>query len=529
MPHVPVLALTVLLIKAEVADPTHALKNPAVLTALNVKDAVGFQGRFYYLPPAQKTPNWLRVINALAAEQVNLANTNSSAVLFLRASERWFALTWGYGRNFLRPHAFERDFGLRVAMNTVDPDRLKSVDAKKFEELTISTRTQTSRASTLGTFGLDPSRDLLREVAGVPRDATLCRRLTGSDSLHLVVQTAPEHLAVICSRLLEESMKDDYKDYFPSFDDLQYERDPAIINALDQDLVAKLKAQNLENLQLAPPELVELKLVAGYQYSASDSTFDEPDVEEFVQTLNESGELNALSLIELKRELDLSVVNDAGTIFDGWPIYESLVGELDLEGKHYVLTSGRWFRVNVGLIEQTNAYIQSIPAAKLDLPDSTEKEREDAYASRVKKDHPEIALIDRSLIPFGGGNSTIETCDLYTPDNQFVHIKRKTRSSTLSHLYAQGFVAAQAVAQSVDFRAAFRELLEKVGNPELAASIPDDRPALNQHEVAYVIVAKPNDQWPLSLPFFSKLALRQASERLRLLGFRVALKLVPAH
>jgi Family of unknown function (DUF6119) len=44
----------------------------------------------------------------------------------------------------------------------------------------------------------------------------------------------------------------------------------------------------------------------------------------------------------------------------------------------------------------------------------------------------------------GGGRSSIEICDLLSSEKAFVHVKAKTKSSTLSHLFAQGLNSAQA-------------------------------------------------------------------------------------
>src|SRR5205823_3272284 len=98
---------------------------------------------------------------------------SSSAVLLVEAKSRLFAVTFGQGRYMVQDEALERDFGLRVVLNTVAPDQLKSVDAKTIEDTTVHTRRDVSHESALSAFGFDISRDLLRAVTGTPVDETL--------------------------------------------------------------------------------------------------------------------------------------------------------------------------------------------------------------------------------------------------------------------------------------------------------------------------------------------------------------------
>jgi len=63
----------------------------------------------------------------------NLFAASAGAVLVLEAAERTFAITFGQGRHLLNTMAFETDFGLRVVLNSVMPDKLKSIDAKRWK------------------------------------------------------------------------------------------------------------------------------------------------------------------------------------------------------------------------------------------------------------------------------------------------------------------------------------------------------------------------------------------------------------
>ncbi|MFZ2113798.1 MAG: DUF6119 family protein [Solirubrobacteraceae bacterium] len=160
-------------------------------------------------------PGWKAYLSSHVADSLDgLVTASASAVLLLEVKDRLFAITFGQGRHLLDPEVFEPDFGLRVVLNTVAPDQLKSVDAKTIDETTVHTRRDLSRNSPFSAFGLDVSRDLLRAVTGTPRDTSLAHRLTGADALGIQTRARVPDLPDLAERLLEAYEADDYKEHF---------------------------------------------------------------------------------------------------------------------------------------------------------------------------------------------------------------------------------------------------------------------------------------------------------------------------
>jgi len=87
----------------------------------------------------------------------------------------------------------------------------------------------------------------------------------------------------------------------------------------------------------------------------------------------------------------------------------------------------------------------------------------------------------------------------------------------LSHLFAQGVVSATAFIGDAKFRQEVNQLLP-TGMRIKALS---RRPTAADYEVAYVIASR--SLKPLSLPFFSRVTLRNAEIQLSNLGFHVSL------
>src|SRR6266571_6040072 len=140
---------------------------------------------------------------------------------------------------------------------------------------------------------------------------------------------------------------------------------------------------------------------------------------------------------------------------------------------------------------------------------------------RCRRKTPMWLLLDRRLVPPAFGGDRIEVCDLLSKQGHFIHVKKRTRSSTLSHLFAQGTVSAEAFLGDSGFRDGLRQVVNKL-KPSFASLVPRERPDPSRYEVAYVIITKKPENVPKSLPFFSQLHLMQAAHRLRVMGYRVS-------
>ncbi len=60
--------------------------------------------------------------------QKQLTQASKGAMIFLQASGRSFALCFGHVSHNLKDESYEYDFGLRVTLNCVDPEKLRSTD-----------------------------------------------------------------------------------------------------------------------------------------------------------------------------------------------------------------------------------------------------------------------------------------------------------------------------------------------------------------------------------------------------------------
>ncbi len=519
--------LRVLLIKGNFLKDEEIIKDLDKLKKFELDSSVPFKGVLYVKPQYTKPSTWHKYIRPHifgSTENIRkfdqLRNSSTAAVLLIDHKKRKFALNFGYGRNLLKPESWERDFGLKVVLNRVDPESLRSVDCRTFEGLTLQTRRQTSRGSSLDTFGLNVTQDLLRQVTGTPNSAhkDFAKKMAGSDGLMLAVSIKFEQLAEKCDEMLAAYLDDEYKGRFEFIDRLRIERDPAKLKALDTFLIEALDKRETDGMHMAPPEPIDLHDLDGFTYTnrKNEEAHPDLDIDEYLQTLGEEKNIT----IDLLKRSRIGVRYLGSVQSDlRWTVYQCIVFETPYAGQSYTLTCGDWFEVEKAFVDRVNRRVKDLATGQFSLPDAKSKENEGDYNARTGKDQG-FAVVDKKCPRIGG--APVEPCDLFMPSRQFVHVKKKTRSATLSHLFAQGTVSADCFISDTDFRKAARDIVAKQSVGQ-AKSIPDKRPIPSDFEVVYAIITKAAKNWPVSLPFFSRLNLMNAANHLEMLGFKVQL------
>jgi uncharacterized protein (TIGR04141 family) len=523
----PLRRLSLFLLKEDVSAWEEALREGVTPNFLKLKRADGVDGVVMVKPSARKTPWWTGYLAPYVERSQSLAsliNSSTGALLLFEADGRRFAAAFGYGRHMLDPQRYVHDFGLRVVLNVVEPARLKSVDAKTIDDLTVHTRRDVSRGSPIQSFGLDVSRDLVRAVTGEPRDTAIAERVTGSDVLALVTRAALPELPALVARLLSAYVADDYKSHFPWIDHLRAVRDPTLIERLDEELINDLQARDLDDMHLAAPEVLDWERLPVFSFSAKgeDETLEtDPKVSVYRDRFNDASKITRK---RLSTDRIYAFSGEGEAPVGSWPVYRCLVYETRHEDALYVLSTGQWYSVDREFAEAVAREIAGLPQLDLPMPDAPLGTEEGDY-NQLAATATGTLCLDRKLIRVDGLDP-IELCDLLSRDKQFVHVKRRGSSSTLSHLFAQGTVVAQLLVGDPAFRAEARTVVDGLDS-SFASAIPSSRPASDECEIGYVVVTRSTRNSPLTLPFFSQVNLRTAARQIQTLGLRVAVKQVP--
>ncbi|ATB32914.1 hypothetical protein MEBOL_006403 [Melittangium boletus DSM 14713] len=524
--------LTVLLIRREFPTPESALKTPHELTETPLPRGIGFKGVLYTAGSTARQPRWVPFVEEAFPDGVSIPHSMfPAALLFLRASERWFAVTFGPARHLLKPESFEMDFGLKVTLNTVDEKKLRSLDVRTIEELTVHTRRQVSRSSGIDAFSIDDVRDLLGAVTGEPTDSTLAKRLGGRDSLSLTAELSFSELADKCEVLLASYESTHYQKSFAWVDNIRLIREPTTRQRLDDELLRTLNARDFQKVHLAPPEVIDWDGI-GFLYPGesvrSADVHGDLDLEECFAAMAEQAEVES-GTFELSPEqfksARIRAVEASGIEYEKWPLYKCLVAELSSGDELHVLSAGQWFRIEkvfaARTLKEASAYVKELKS----LPPAKAHQREDQYNEGAALGSTELVCLDKVLDKPKGARSTFETCDLFSNARQFIHVKKMGKSSFLSHLFSQGAVSAETFLRDEDTRHRFKRRVEAQSSV-LAKMLgdPTRAPTRGEYEVVFAVIAKANRLgWPRALPFFSQLNFVRQADRLRTLGYKVAL------
>jgi uncharacterized protein (TIGR04141 family) len=499
-----------------------------------VDPASGLDGSFYYSSRPASAPGWVRFVTPILSEPLGEVKTSTaSGLLAIRVDNRVFALTFGYGRSLLDLSKVEHQFGLKVALNRIDPRQIRSLDTKTFEDMVVTKNTQVSKSSELPTFGVDISRDILRAVTGEPRDQRFAKRLSGADSLVMNLDVLPADLPMLCSELLTAFGEDSYKADFEWIDHLSLVTEPALVEELNDQLVQQLRVLDTTVTHLAMPESVSWEDIDAFRIAGTrDTVYDDLDLDAYLAELGDR--IADITLEKLKTRAVQVRFSRSGNFDKRWTLFQCLVSEQRVDGHLYVLIEGRWFSVSQSLVADVDTYLSGLTPSPTSLIDAQVAEPEAHYNQRlVEADPGRFLLLDAKIKRPGGAASGIELCDVLTSDGELIHVKRKSRSSTLSHLFSQGTVSASTFVGDGTFRDAIRETIEHdVADAQREVwldLIPDTSTSVDRsrYGVTFAVIANSNREGTDWLPFFSKLNLMQHGKQLQNMGFDVAVTRVP--
>lgn len=487
-----------------------------------LKDELNLEGKILIGENKRKEPDWLEFLRGFTEEQIDTVfNASNRAVILARIDANYFAVVFGYGRYLLKDESIVKDFGLKVAINAVDADNLRSVDVANVEEMMVQTRKQLSRSSPQEVFGLDATQDLMRAVTGVPRDGNFASNLTGKEGLKISAKMDFYDLPDKLTEIYTYYKRNDYKNNFEWIDNISEEKDKFIIGKLNNSLIENLQKNNLEKMHLAPPELVDWAEIDSIQYMKSKKKYNDLQIKDYLEHCNNIDDLN---LKKLKR--DNVIVNYAGgEQVPRWKIYNLIVFETELDGENYILAMGQWYKINTNFAQEVKDYVKNIEEANLNFPSCEFNMNEADYNNMVIEQKSGLVNLDAVNIWCEGARTQIEPCDIFSEDKQLIHVKHKRSSSTLSHLFSQGRVSAESFLEDSKFRQELKGYIEaRSSGPQgsaLSEMIPEEDVNSADFEVVYAIIDKSSYDLEDSLPFFSLLNLKQSTRYLKLLGFKV--------
>lgn len=150
---------------------------------------------------------------------------------------------------------------------------------------------------------------------------------------------------------------------------------------------------------------------------------------------------------------DVRFYDDQHNRVDILELWELLVAQVAVNGRTYMISDGDVWRTSAAHIANIDALLASHTIINPPwLPPYIPGEVEGAYNQRAAT-HGTHALLDKQLVTLPG-HSGFEAGDLLTASGRLMHVKRKTRSSAMSHLTTQAIASTRLLRGEPAARAA---------------------------------------------------------------------------
>ena len=511
--------LTVYLIKDRFASEIEILKTGEGLKKIELSN----EAILYYDDSQVNKPRWVRDFFENKIEEASVFNSGSKALLIVKRSigskRLSFAIPFGYGWTLLKPGVWEERFGLKIALNSINSAGLRRITKKNITTLPKDSSEQLGKAGQISDFGLDIEQDLIQEITAISNDKLLGKTVTGKDPLSISVKVSISNVGSFLDHAYSKYISEEYKEDFGWIDQVSDVKDIQLIDSLNAVLINRLRDLNFEKVWMAVPELVEWEKIEGFCYVGrrrDPELHDDLHLSKYIEVALNGRDHNDLLLTDFDSHVT-AISSDNNQPIHRWKAYNCLYCEVEKDGQTYLLSNGKWYEIEKQFADEINSeyYALRDQPASIELPQYNNKS-EAEYNLSVAAERGYVCM-DRNNIQYGGGYSKIEFCDLLTPEKQLIHVKRYGNSSVLSHLFSQGLVSAELFLSDTAFR---KKLNEKLPQANKLAN-PEEQPNSSNYGVVFAIVSSSNAK--LEIPFFSKVALRNAKRRLLTFGYKVSL------
>jgi uncharacterized protein (TIGR04141 family) len=384
-------------------------------------------------------------------------------------------------------------------------------------------------------FPIDRATDVVAAVGGRSTDPVLSRVLGGRS---LRFRSEVEHITdfvKLSEQVIRQATLDRYKDAFGWVDNITPIDDDTLVDRLRERLVIELLTDPIPPTLdvLLPDDLLDIGDERSTRFvlyprerreSASRITLTIAMLSQLAARLQNPAQPAGCLDIELR------FLDEAQEPIGTATILECLCADLTVDGEQYLAYDGDFYHVERAFVQGIDDQLRGLRESDLALPcyrGGTEGDYNDA----VGRTHAhEFAVLDRQLIRLPG-ETGIEACDLVSCAGTLVHVKRKGKSSVLSHLFLQAVNSCDTLRHSAEAREQLRVLIKtRATSKALATSALEALARLENRydelEVVFAFLGDWQQRAVMSLPLFSRISLVQAARRISDLGYQVSVKLV---
>lgn len=469
----------------------------------------------YYYPTKMSVPTWLSDYFKYD-KTVDILNSRAKVIslhkLQVGEKERIFAIPFGSGLYLLNDDVIEEQFGLKVLLNSVSKDGFRKVNISNYGGNHRTKDEQMPKKADISEFGFDIYNDFLRRATAKSEEDVFSKNvITGGDLFSVNVPVDIDNVDEFLLFCYNRYLSDNYKENFSWLDNIKEVKEKGKKNILNAELLKQLNEHNFDKVWLAVPEVVDWEKISDFRFKKSIKGTDDIEITDFVK-LFDNEQISDIEILKSRKVYAMETNSDEP--FYTWSVYNCIIAEIEIYDGAYCLNYGKWYKVDKNFVNDIDQYYNHIPLCAYKFPDSS-SDREDDYNEKLSNALEGSILFDKETIRIKGmGRSSIEVCDVYTKNNEFIHVKKNGGSSYLSHLFNQAAVSGEMLLDE-EFR--------KQVNIKIGKSIFNENFNSNNYKIILAIITKYNDSRP-KIPFFSKVAIRYAIDGLKRKGYSVEIK-----
>jgi len=482
-------------------------------------------------------PTWMRRL-ANRVPELQLVNRRSvAALLFVNVGQYVLVISYSHGWMLLNENMFESDFGLLVAINSLDPGKLKRLERSNLGDA-LQGVSQSPFQRDFNSFGMDDALDLVKKLSGAAQDDNGLDTVTGARSLKVTGDFSIDDIVAMSGDIIALFTSTEYRDTaFRIIDSVRPVTDGLLKDELFDIAVDSIKT-NEDRFELGLPSNSESEGVC-FRFSGPRLRRSFPDLllRHYVESMGDS-----INTITSQTLVDHKIISE----FDDdrppmvWPLKKALLGSVSRNGERYAINDGRWYRVDEAFkISIENSFATVVrdwdiarpgPIRKIyDIDGNGRIEAESDYNERIAQDLGLVLLDKTEIVIPDVVRSGFEPCDLLDVANRrFIHVKKNSRrSNILSHFFKQGSNSGQQFRKVPATWHRLIEIVREAGH-DLEASLLEeqvDNPGVGW-TVEFWIADAPRRNGDFNIPFFSKISLRDEASDLRAMRYNVALRFI---
>jgi uncharacterized protein (TIGR04141 family) len=226
------------------------------------------------------------------------------------------------------------------------------------------------------------------------------------------------------------------------------------------------------------------------------------------------------------RRHKMQIIDENGYKIKEYTIYKSFLFDCEIDKEHFHLCDGEWYLIKTDLIQKLSDAINPYFVENHPLLPACVYKLESEYNQSIPNIYKNAFCLDGKNISING-QTMVEPCDILVEESgevHLIHVKRSTRSSSLSHLFNQGANSVELLRKETESKEKLKELVGN--NPELSELIDNEK-----FKVVYGIITNKamnnsNDR-SKNLPIFSRISLSRTLSYLKMMRIPCSVYLIP--